>query len=229
MSKNLFNFRITTKRLSLLFIVLLTFFLVSLFAELNSGIFTKSYNWLRPNMVSDGGPACLKKLSEMSVSFVELGDQPNGNCSINNAVRITKFRATNISSPLLMNCRAALRTAQWLEAIEATNITHMGTYNCRKQRGSGLVSEHSFANAIDISEINGANLTRDWRKGNAKSEYLLSAQQQACDYFNNVVGPDDNKAHEDHFHLDLGPGVGCPPLWTKRLKQSIISKLRSAF
>ena len=128
-----------------------------------------------------------------------------------------------------MNCRAALQTARWLEAIEATSITHVGTYNCRKQRGSGIVSEHSFANAIDVSEINGANLARDWGKGDAKSEYLLSAQERACDYFNNVVGPDDNKAHEDHFHLDLGPGVGCLPLWAKRLKRSIISKIRTAF
>ena len=218
-----------TKNLILLGILTFCVSIIALFAELYLNSVSKSYNWLRPKLVSDGGTECLSKLDRLSVSYTALGDQPNGNCSINNAVRITKFRATNISSPLLMNCRAALRTAQWLEAIEATNITHMGTYNCRKQIGSGLVSEHSFANAIDISEINGANLTRDWRKGNAKSEYLLSAQQQACDYFNNVVGPDDNKAHEDHFHLDLGPGVGCTPLWTKRLKRSIISKLRSAF
>ena len=199
------------------------------FLETKLSAITVGYNWLRPKLVSDGGTECLSELDKFSVSYAALGNQPNGNCSISNAVRITKFRATKISSPLLMNCRAALKTAQWLEAIEATNIEHMGTYNCRKQTGSGLVSEHSFANAIDISEINGANLTRDWRKGNAKSEYLLSAQQRACDYFNNVVGPDDNKAHEDHFHLDLGPGVGCLPLWAKRLKRSIISKLRSAF
>lgn len=215
----------------LISIGMLTFcvFTAAFFAELYLNSVSKSYNWLRPKLVSDGGIECLSELDKLSVSYAALGNQPNGNCSINNAVRIRKFRATNISSPLLMNCRAALQTARWLEAIEATSITHMGTYNCRKQRGSGIVSEHSFANAIDVSEINGANLTRDWRKGNAKSEYLLSAQQQACDYFNNVVGPDDNKAHEDHFHLDLGPGVGCPPLWTKRLKRSIISKLRSAF
>ena len=202
---------------------------IALFAELYLNSVSKSYNWLRPKTVSDGGTICLDELEKLSVSYVALGNQPNGNCSISNAVRVTKFRATNISSPLLMNCRAALQTARWLEAIEATSITHMGTYNCRKQRGSGLVSEHSFANAIDVSEINGANLTRDWRKGNSKSEYLLSAQQRACDYFNNVVGPDDNKAHEDHFHLDLGPGIGCLPLWAKHLKRSIISKLRTVF
>ena len=210
-------------------VVALGFTTLFLVAEVYLNSASKSYNWLRPNLVSDGGTECLSELDKLSVSYAALGDQPNGKCSINNAVRITKFRATNISSPLLMNCRAALKTAQWLEAIEATDITHMGTYNCRKQRGSGLASEHSFANAIDVSEINGANLTRDWRKGNAKSEYLLSAQKQACDYFNNVVGPDDNKAHANHFHLDLGPGVGCPPLWAKRLKRSIISKLRTVF
>ena len=222
---------LNTKAKLLISIIFLTFCVLTtaLFAELYLNSVSKSYNWLRPKLVFDGGSECLSELDKLSVSYAALGDQPNGNCSINNAVRITKFRATNISNPLLMNCRAALKTAQWLEAIEATDITHMGTYNCRKQRGSGLVSEHSFANAIDISEINGANLTRDWRTGNAKSEYLLSAQKRACDYFNNVVGPDDNKAHEDHFHLDLGPGVGCLPLWAKRLKRSIISKLRNAF
>ena len=215
----------------LLSICILAFCLLTaaLFAELYLNSISKSYNWLRPKIVSDGGAVCLSELNKLSASYVALGDQPNGNCSIGNAVRITKFRATNISSPLVMNCRAALQTARWLEAIEATNITHMGTYNCRKQRGSGLVSEHSFANAIDVSEINGANLARDWGKGNAKSEFLLSAQKRACDYFNNVVGPDDNKAHTDHFHLDLGPGVGCLPLWVKHLKRSIITNLREVF
>ena len=203
--------------------------MVALLAEIYLNSFTKSYNWLRPKTVLEGETLCLRMLDDLSVSYVALGDQPNGHCSISNAVRITKFQATNINSPILLNCRAALQTARWLEAIDATYIKHMGTYNCRKQRGSGLVSEHSFANAIDVSEINGANLTRDWRKGNSKSEYLLSAQQRACDYFNNVVGPDDNKAHEDHFHLDLGPGVGCLPFWAKHLKRSIISKLRTIF
>lgn len=58
---------------------------------------------------------------------------------------------------------------------------------------------------------------------------MSSAQKQACDYFNNVVGPDDNRAHKDHFHLDLGPGVGCLPLWAKRLRKTILANLRAVF
>ena len=31
----------------------------------------------------------------------------------------------------------------------------------------------------------------------------------ACEHFSNVLTPETDTAHHDHFHLDTGLGVGC--------------------
>ena len=63
---------------------------------------------------------------------------------------------------------------------------------------------------------------KDTRKG----RYLAEAYSSACRIFTNVVGPDDNKAHRDHFHLDTGIGVGCLPDWAKKIKKLAYRALR---
>ena len=48
--------------------------------------------------------------------------------------------------------------ANWLEEIEATEVEHFGSYNCRKIYGTNIMSEHSFGSAVDIASINGISL-----------------------------------------------------------------------
>ena len=91
----------------------------------------------------------------------------------------------------------------------------MGSYNCRKMRGSShFWSQPSFGSAVDISHINGASLKEDWFANNENSKYLKRAGKDACHYFSNVLTPETNAAHHDHFHLDNGPRFGsCGPAW----------------
>ena len=94
----------------------------------------------------------------------------------------------------------------WFEEIEAKEVEHMGSYHCRKIRGSTRTwSQHSFGSAVDISHINGASLKDDWFKDNDKGRYLREAGKAACNYFPNVLTPDTNAAHHNHFHVDNGP------------------------
>jgi len=157
------------------------------------------------------GEACLKVLEEKKVSFSTLGNMKNKEpYGIENAVRIEGFSTTELSGPLTLSCMTALSLASWFEDIGAKQVTHMGSYNCRTIRGSNIMSQHSFGAAVDIASINGASLKSDWQDEGEKGEYLRNSAKAACEYFSNVLTPDYNAAHHDHFHLDHGLRLTCP-------------------
>ena len=78
------------------------------------------------------------------------------------------------------------------------------------------MSQHSFGAAVDIASINGASLKSDWQEEAEKGEYLRDSAKAACEYFSNVLTPDYNAAHYDHFHLDHGLRLTCPRKLKKR-------------
>ena len=156
-----------------------------------------------------GGENCLDALEQTEAVFKPLGNQGTDTCPVKNAVRISKFKDITLSSSVILSCPTALDTANWLEDISAKHITHMGTLNCRERRGSGLMSEHSFGVAIDISEIDGAIVSEHWKDNGSKGEKLREAASSACKYFSNVLTPETNRLHHNHFHLDSGIGFQC--------------------
>ena len=145
------------------------------------------------------------------MSFSPLGNMKDKEpCGIENAVWIEGFSTTKLSGPLTLSCMIALSLASWFEDIGAKQVTHMGSYNCRTIRGSNIMSQHSFGAAVDIASINGASLKSDWQDEGEKGEYLRNSAKAACEYFSNVLTPDYNAAHHDHFHLDHGLRLTCP-------------------
>ncbi|MBB6425485.1 extensin family protein [Sphingopyxis sp. JAI128] len=87
-------------------------------------------------------------------------------------------------------------------------IENLGSYNCRKIAGREAQSEHSTANAIDISAFVLSDGTRislinDWDDGDRRSEFLRAVRDGSCGLFGTVLSPDYNRAHADHFHLDM--------------------------
>ncbi|MFN0264318.1 extensin family protein [Tepidamorphus sp. 3E244] len=89
-------------------------------------------------------------------------------------------------------------------------VDNYGTYSCRPRnnRRGGKLSEHGFANAIDISGFRLADGTRinvknDWKGGSREREFLRAVYGDACNHFSTTLGPDTNAAHRDHFHFDL--------------------------
>ena len=80
---------------------------------------------------------------------------------------------------------------------------------CRQRRGSGLMSEHSFGTAIDVSAIDGAVVSEHWKDKGSKGEKLRGAASVACKHFSNVLTPETNRLHHNHFHLDTGVGFRC--------------------
>ncbi len=91
---------------------------------------------------------------------------------------------------------------------KVVTLENLGSYNCRKIAGEQAQSQHSTANAIDISAFVLADGTRislvsDWDDGDARSEFLHAVRNGSCGLFGTVLSPDYNAAHADHFHLDM--------------------------
>jgi hypothetical protein len=129
----------------------------------------------------------------------------------------------------LLTCGMALALASFEKLLqeEATNILksqvvridHIGTYNCRFMPAyPDMVSEHSYANAIDIGDFvlkDGrtisvldhfdASETDDPPPKTPAARWLRVVSRRANDedVFSHVLTPYWDALHKNHFHLDL--------------------------
>ncbi len=138
-----------------------------------------------------------------------------------NAVRVNG-REIGFSSPVTTNCQMAGALADWVGEVDAyakaaldSPVEVLGTGTslmCRDRVGGGeaFVSEHGFANALDVTGFTLADgrtiaVEADWMPATAPEGRLLrQAHGAACGRFTTVLGPEANAEHEDHLHLDLG-------------------------
>jgi hypothetical protein len=128
--------------------------------------------------------------------------------------------------PPVLTCGMALALASFEHILqdEAGRIFHspvaridqLGTYNCREMvTYPGWVSEHAYANAIDVARFvlkNGTtvHVLRDFDVGDEAPAkpgglFLRVVSQRANDedVFSHVLTPFFDAAHKNHFHLDL--------------------------
>lgn len=94
-------------------------------------------------------------------------------------------------------------------------VEHGGTYSCRKMARFALVSEHSYANAIDIRSFRLADgrvvtVARHFgRPGTeprtSEGRFLRALARRLYDdgVFSVVLTEYFDRLHHDHFHLDL--------------------------
>jgi hypothetical protein len=84
----------------------------------------------------------------------------------------------------------------------------MGSFSCRNVAGSGRLSAHATADAIDIGAFvleDGRRISvlAGWHGGTPEErEFLRLVHRSACKRFGTVLGPDYNSAHYDHFHVE---------------------------
>jgi hypothetical protein len=130
------------------------------------------------------------------------------------------------SSAPLLTCTMALALAQFERIAQeeaqsvlrstVVRIDHLGTYNCREMlQYKGWVSEHSYANAIDIGDFvlkdgRTIGVLRDFDTGDAPPKapaaaFLRNVSRRANDedVFSHVLTPFFDALHKNHFHLDL--------------------------
>ncbi|MEP3051047.1 MAG: extensin family protein [Erythrobacter sp.] len=175
--------------------------------------------------------ACFADLSAAGNRFSPLPDRyPAQGCSQLGTVQLSalagdrsQFGISNIGP---VQCQTAQSFSEWarfgvdraarqilgspLERIET-----MGSYSCRNVAGSSRRSAHARAEAIDVSAFILKDGTRvsvqgDWSNGTtAEREFLRVVHGSACKRFGTVLGPNYNRAHEDHFHLEKKEGSFC--------------------
>jgi hypothetical protein len=167
---------------------------------------------------------CLSELGIARASFEPLPDKfHGGGCTTVGTVKLASLRTDQsaIGLPNIgpVTCTVAETFAGWARygadraarqilGSPLRSIETMGSFSCRTVAGSGRLSAHATADAIDI----GAFILEDgrrisvldhWHGGTAaEREFLRVVHQSACKRFGTVLGPDYNSAHENHFHVE---------------------------
>jgi hypothetical protein len=151
---------------------------------------------------------------------------PNGVvCQAPEGIAVSRGRALRYQPPARVNCAFAQRLVRFETIVDeearavlrsrVRAIVQLGTYNCRRMAAyPDLVSEHSFANAIDVAAFVLANgrrveVERDWvRAGQPAprpaSQFLRRLTRRLYDeqIFSVVLTPSYDKHHKNHLHLD---------------------------
>ncbi|MCP4183965.1 MAG: extensin [Hyphomicrobiales bacterium] len=138
---------------------------------------------------------------------------------------ILSIKPVRLSSTVKTNCRVASAMVEWVKKLNAAAevaydssvsvILSGNGYQCRRRNNlpDGKISEHGFANAIDIMGFKLKNgddilIKRDWDNDpeapTVSGLFLRTVHKAACNTFTTVLGPESNQFHSDHFHFDLG-------------------------
>ncbi|MEM9125824.1 MAG: extensin family protein, partial [Pseudomonadota bacterium] len=138
-------------------------------------------------------------------------------CGIKDAVQITSVSGVTLSRPATMDCGTALALNQWVDKSVKPTFKRRGPvvqlqvaahYVCRTRnnRKGAKISEHGKGRAIDISGFVMADgevvtVLDGWRK-NPSRKQLMKVWRGACGPFGTVLGPNSDRYHRNHFHLD---------------------------
>ena len=153
-----------------------------------------------------------------------------GGCGIAAPILVRSLGNIQIKPAAKLNCNMALALYKWaVDGVQpiarskykqpVVSIRSLSSYSCRSRRGSGTsrISEHSFGNALDVASFTLANgktisLLKDWSTAgsifgiNRDATFLNDVHKKACQTFATTLSPRYNKAHANHFHIDLGRG-----------------------
>tara|TARA_R110000824_G_scaffold61930_6_gene164338 strand:+ start:1141 stop:1824 length:684 start_codon:yes stop_codon:yes gene_type:complete len=176
----------------------------------------------------DPSPSARQCFTDLGKANVRFSPLPNrhfgGGCSQIDSIRLLDVGAdvTNLGP---VKCELAGKFAAWTEyavkraarqylGSDLKRIETMGSYSCRNIAGSGKLSEHAHANAIDVSAFvltDGRRITveNNWKSGRREMQFLTAIHDSACKRFGTVLSPDYNAAHRDHFHLDMSGNGYC--------------------
>jgi hypothetical protein len=171
---------------------------------------------------------CHAELTRNGIGFRALPDrQFGGGCSAIGAVQLTEI-GTPVTNLGAMRCPLARAFAQWVRTSvqpeaqrrfgsHVRRIESFGTYACRSvnSRPGARLSEHAFANAVDVAAFvlaDGRRVTvlEGWNGEREEARAFLRAVHQAgCRRFSVGLSPDSDSYHANHLHFDLGRGPYC--------------------
>jgi hypothetical protein len=175
---------------------------------------------------------CEERLTAAGIRFAraELPLRNGGGTITCGAEQVVEYRGSESgikynASPVV-TCTLALALARFERVLQdeaalrlksrVRRLEQAGTYNCRKMaRFRSMVSEHSYANAIDFRGVtldDGRTIgvlhdfgRLDVEPTSPQSLFLRSVAHRAFDeqVFSVVLTPYFDALHRDHFHLDM--------------------------
>lgn len=168
---------------------------------------------------------CSRLLTGLSFEFKPLPPIRQGVCGTPapiNLKYVSDRAKVELRPAATMNCRISAALARWLREVvqprawdlldaRVIRVVTIGSYDCRKRNGGygkDMISQHAFANALDITEFVTAKgehirLAEHWDTGDERAQFLREIHAGACKIFGTVLGPEANQAHRNHFHLDM--------------------------
>jgi hypothetical protein len=145
--------------------------------------------------------------------------QGAGACGIAQPVRLSGVAGVRVEPPVTVGCEAASALADWVErsvrpaarrtfAAEPAALRAFAGYACRTRnnRPGGKLSEHAKGRAVDIGGVRLSDGREFLLQGNWRGEagrFFREIWRGACGPFGTVLGPDADRYHQDHFHLDV--------------------------
>jgi len=91
--------------------------------------------------------------------------------------------------------------------VESLRVVAHYTCRTRNNQPGGRISEHGKGNAVDVAGFrmeSGSEISvlDDWGKGR-EGRALSEIWRAACGPFGVVLGPNSDRFHRDHFHMDV--------------------------
>jgi hypothetical protein len=169
---------------------------------------------------------CFRRIWGLKILFEPLDPVKEGACGIAAPVRLLGFDygpepALFFSPAPMVSCKLAANLRRWADEVlqpsakahlhaRIVTITTLSSYHCRPRYDDPgqRISEHAFANAIDISEFitdkgERIGVLDNWNSKGERSAFLHAIHDGACEIFGTTLGPEANEAHNNHFHLDM--------------------------
>lgn len=174
----------------------------------------------------DNESQCRLALARSKLKSEPAPGKHQGSCGYDNAIAITQSFYP-YSQDVVISCPMAAALYVWeREVVGPAAARHLGSavvriemfgaYSCRRRNGAkeGPMSEHAYANAIDISGFTLANgdrilIEKTWKTKTAEAAFLREVRDGGCKLFQVVLSPDYNKAHYNHLHFDMGKYGMC--------------------
>ncbi len=172
-----------------------------------------------PRLQPPPGDACLARLQQLGVPFSRLDARKGVQTPVVVKGPIGSVRyVAGAGLPLELDCRMAVtlaETAPILNALGITALRFSGAYVYRRSR-VGRLSLHAYGLAVDVhaAKADGkwhevkTSFSRGLANGCANTAPILN--QLACELkrtkrFKEMLTPDYNADHHDHFHWGIAP------------------------
>jgi hypothetical protein len=188
-------------------------------------------NWLtrhKLKRLTDDPALCRAVLLTSGAAAAPVPDRDaGGDCGWADAVQLRGSATVGLAPPVVLSCHAAVSFALWTRhvvqpaaaaqlGLPVRRLDHFGSYACRNvgNAAEGRRSQHARADALDIAGFvlqDGARVSvlHDWSRADNRAAFLRAVHRGACRWFDGVLGPDHNRQHADHLHVERGPWRVC--------------------